>query len=86
MIRLCRAEATLFLVTAMNTVIPASAAEQGYDELLELFASFREMTGESDDDFELQVFMDEFFESGLLPIALIRWEMTGYADEVSRLW
>lgn len=51
MIRLCRAAATLFLVTAMNTVIPASAAEQGYDELLKLFASFREMTGESGDDF-----------------------------------
>ena len=44
------------------------------------------MTGESGDDFELQVFMDKFFESGRLPIALIRWEMTGYTDEVSRLW
>lgn len=50
MIRPCRAAATLFLVTVMNTVIPASAAEQGYDELLELFASFREMTRESGDD------------------------------------
>lgn len=86
MIRLCRTAATLFLVTAMNTVVPASAAEPGYGELFELFASFREMTGESGDDFELQVFMDEFFESGRLPIALIRWEMTGYTDEVARLW
>ena len=46
----------------------------------------RDRAQQQGDDFELQVFMDEFFESGLLPIALIRWEMTGYADEVSRLW
>ena len=46
----------------------------------------RDRAQQQGDDFELQVFMDEFFESGLLPIALIRWEMTGYTDEVSRLW
>ena len=46
----------------------------------------RDRAQQQGDDFELQVFMDEFSESGLLPIALIRWEMTGYTDEVSRLW
>ena len=46
----------------------------------------RDRAQQQGNDFELQVFMDEFFESGLLPIALIRWEMTGYTDEVSRLW
>jgi hypothetical protein len=37
-------------------------------------------------DFTLQSFMDEFFESGLIPMSLIRWEMTGRDDEVRRLW
>ena len=35
--------------------------------------------------FELQAFMDEFFASGLIPMSLIRWEMTGLDDEISKL-
>ena len=38
------------------------------------------------DGFELMAFMDEFLASGLLPMALIRWEMTGKTDQVAKLW
>jgi hypothetical protein len=31
-------------------------------------------------------FMDEFFAAGQIPVALIRWEMTGLTDEVEKLW
>ena len=46
---------------------------------------FRDRSRQLGDDFELQSFMDEFFESGLIPIALIRWEMTGMDDEMRTL-
>ena len=38
------------------------------------------------DKFSLQQFMDEFFASGMIPISLIRWEMTGLEDEIKKLW
>lgn len=38
------------------------------------------------DDFDLRRFHDSFMQRGQLPISLIRWEMTGLDDEVSRLW
>jgi len=34
------------------------------------------------DDFSLRRFMDEFHAAGMIPISLIRWEMTGKDDEV----
>jgi hypothetical protein len=37
-------------------------------------------------DFNLRDFMDEFLDSGSIPIALIRWEMTGLDDEIKKLW
>ncbi len=46
----------------------------------------RDYAQEQGDDFVVRDFMDEFFESGLIPISLIRWEMTGLDDEVSKLW
>lgn len=46
---------------------------------------FRDRAQQLGDEFELQAFMDEFFESGLIPIALIRWEMTGMDDEMRTL-
>ena len=46
---------------------------------------FRDRSRQLGDDFELQSFIDEFFESGLIPIALIRWEMTGMDDEMRTL-
>ena len=45
----------------------------------------RDRSQQLGDDFELQAFMDEFFESGLIPISLIRWEMTGRDDEMRTL-
>ncbi|MDA0681307.1 MAG: DUF885 family protein [Proteobacteria bacterium] len=38
------------------------------------------------DDFDLKEFHDEFMSAGRLPLSLIRWEMTGLADEVGDLW
>jgi len=38
------------------------------------------------DDFVLKEFHDRFMAAGRLPIALIRWEMTGLDDEVRELW
>jgi len=46
----------------------------------------RDVAQQQGDEFVLQMFMDEFFESGLIPMSLIRWEMTGLDDEVSKLW
>jgi len=37
------------------------------------------------DKFVLKNFMDEFIASGMIPIALSRWEMTGLDDEIKRL-
>jgi len=34
--------------------------------------------------FELRAFLDEFFSKGLVPQSLIRWEMTGLDDEITR--
>ena len=45
----------------------------------------RDRSQQQGDQFELQAFMDEFFESGLIPISLIRWEMTGRDDEMRTL-
>ena len=36
--------------------------------------------------FTLQKFMDEFLGSGMIPVSLIRWEMTGHDDEIRKLW
>ena len=38
------------------------------------------------DKFDLSQFMDEFLAAGMIPISLIRWEMTGFDDEIKRLW
>ena len=46
----------------------------------------RDRAQQQGDAFELRTFMDEFFDAGLIPFALIRWEMTGLDDEVRRLW
>lgn len=36
--------------------------------------------------FTLKGFMDEFLASGIIPISLIRWEMTGLDDQVREFW
>jgi hypothetical protein len=36
--------------------------------------------------FNLREFFDELFSAGIIPFALIRWEMTGLEDEIKELW
>ncbi len=38
------------------------------------------------DKFDLGTFHDDFLSKGVIPVTLIRWEMTGYDDEVKPLW
>ncbi len=38
------------------------------------------------DDFDLGRFVDEFHSAGMIPVSLIRWEMTGLEDEIQKLW
>lgn len=37
------------------------------------------------DEFTLRGFIDEFEAAGVVPLSLIRWELTGYDDEVARM-
>ena len=46
----------------------------------------RDRANQLGDDFHLREFLDEVYAAGQMPWSLIRWEMTGYDDEVSRLW
>jgi hypothetical protein len=38
------------------------------------------------DRFDLKAFHDQFLAAGMIPISLIRWEMTGLDDEVRHFW
>ena len=38
------------------------------------------------DDFDLKAFHDDFMAAGRLPMSLIRWEMTGFDDEIRSFW
>ena len=38
------------------------------------------------DEFVLKDFHDQLMAAGRLPLAVIRWEMTGHDDEIRRLW
>jgi hypothetical protein len=38
------------------------------------------------DRFEIGTFHDEFLSKGIIPVTLIRWEMTGHDDEIQKLW
>lgn len=55
----------------------------GKNELERLMADRAMQLG---DTFNLQEFMDSFFASGMIPISLARWEMTGLDDEIKKLW
>jgi hypothetical protein len=55
----------------------------GKVQFLKLLADRAEQLG---DKFELRRFMDEFLAAGMIPMSLIRWEMTGRDDEIRRLW
>ena len=43
---------------------------------------FRERAQELGEEFVLRDFIDEFLESGIVPMSLIRWEMTGNSDDI----
>ncbi len=37
------------------------------------------------DDFTLRGFMDEFVSAGVIPVSLVRWELTGRDDVINRM-
>jgi len=47
---------------------------------------FRDRAQQLGDKFVLREFMDEFLGAGMIPMSLIRWELTGYDDEIKKLW
>jgi len=55
----------------------------GKAHLEKLIADRAEQLG---DDFNLKNFFDEFHTHGMIPLSLIRWEMTGREDEIKKLW
>lgn len=55
----------------------------GSFQMFKLLADRKRQLG---DDFDLGEFHDTVMASGALPIALIRYEITGLDDEVSRFW
>jgi len=50
---------------------------------VQLEALFAEVALERGRDFDLKSFHDEFLAAGVIPISLIRWEMTGRGEEVA---
>jgi len=46
----------------------------------------RDRANQLGDDFNLKDFLDDVYMSGQIPWSLIRWELTGYEDEVRQLW
>jgi hypothetical protein len=36
-------------------------------------------------EFNLKEFVDDFFATGMIPLSLIRWELTGYDDEIQKI-
>jgi hypothetical protein len=47
---------------------------------------FRDRAKQLGDEFNLRQFMDEYLAAGMIPMSLIRWEMTGLEDEIKELW
>jgi hypothetical protein len=54
----------------------------GKIQIFQLIGDYARKMG---DAFTLKKFVDEFSTAGLIPVTLIRWEMTGNADEIKRL-
>jgi uncharacterized protein (DUF885 family) len=38
------------------------------------------------DGFNLGAFHDDLLSRGMIPLTLLRWEMTGYDDQVRKYW
>jgi len=47
---------------------------------------FRERAVQLGENFVIKDFIDEFLSYGIIPMPLIRWEMTGYVDEMNMHW
>lgn len=45
-----------------------------------------ELAFEQGDNFNLGVFHDDFLSRGIIPVTLIRWEMTGQDNEIRKIW
>jgi hypothetical protein len=52
----------------------------------QLMKLFKDRAMQLGDTFVLRDFLDEFLAAGMIPFSLIRWEMTGYEDEIEKLW
>jgi hypothetical protein len=52
---------------------------------LQIEALLADRSRQQGDKFTLRSFMDEFFASDMIPVSLIRWELTGDGEEVQRL-
>jgi uncharacterized protein (DUF885 family) len=50
---------------------------------IEIMRLIAERIQEQGDQFTMKGFLDEFTSLGLIPMSLIRWQMTGHADEVN---
>jgi len=57
--------------------------QMGKEEMYKLLGDRKHQLG---DKFNLKEFYDQFFATGIMPISLIRWEMTGLDDETSQFW
>jgi len=55
----------------------------GKIHLEKLIADVQKLRG---DAFTMKSFFDDFYTSGMIPLSLIRWEMTGLEDEINKLW
>ena len=74
-----RVDAEIYLKTPGSGI----AYQMGKLQIEELLMDRALQLGE---EFDLKEFHDEFLASGWIPISLIRWEMTGYDDEVRDLF
>ena len=52
---------------------------------VQLESLFAELALERGRDFSLKQFHDEFLAAGVMPISLIRWEMTGDGDQIAAM-
>jgi len=55
----------------------------GKVQIEKLLADCSHQLGEK---FSLKKWWDEFHAAGMIPVSLIRWEMTGREDEIKKLW
>lgn len=46
----------------------------------------RDRSRQLGEKFTMKRFMDELHAAGMIPLSLIRWEMTGLDDEIKKLW